>query len=95
MLVGEGVCECISRLEVISRDHFSSWGGYIRLAYGVVVSIAGFIEIEGIIAIDGEGGGELREAVDEVVEEGGSVELGIELCEESVYRVGAWSDLVR
>ena len=94
MLVGEGVRECISGLEVISRDHFSSWCLDVGLADGVLVSIAGFVEIEGIIAIDGEGGGELREAVDEVVEEGGSVELGIELGEEGVYRVGAWSDLV-
>jgi hypothetical protein len=90
-LDGEIGVEEVSGLEIIRTDGLS---GGIRdegFGEGVVVSVARFVKIQGIVARNGEDLEEIGKAVDEVVEEGGSVQLERQFSHEAIDIIGAVS----
>ena len=65
-------------MEIVGDDLQARGGLYVDLAQGVVVIVAGVVEIQGVVAVDLETVLEIVEAVGEVVEYGNPVELELD-----------------
>jgi len=65
-------------LEIVGDDLQARGGFYVDLAQGVVVGVAGVVEIQGVVAVDLETVLKIVEAVGEVVEYGNPVELELD-----------------